>query len=80
MINPFQQLVVTDLHIYDIERVEILTGPQGTLYGSSSQAGTVKIITKKPSVDGTEFGVDVEYGDIHDGDSDRSFESFVNLP
>lgn len=69
-----------DLHIYDIERVEILTGPQGTLYGSSSQAGTVKIITKKPSVDGTEFGVDVEYGDIHDGDSDRSFESFVNLP
>ena len=69
-----------DLHVYDVERVEILTGPQGTLYGSSSQSGTVRIITKKPNPDSTELGFDVEYGDVHDGTPDRSLEAFVNLP
>ena len=38
-----------DVHVYDIERVESLTGPQGTLYGAASQAGNLKIITKKPT-------------------------------
>ena len=36
------------IHIYDIERVEVLAGPQGTLYGASSQAGTIRTITNKP--------------------------------
>tara|TARA_B100000212_G_scaffold342552_1_gene330536 strand:+ start:526 stop:2898 length:2373 start_codon:yes stop_codon:yes gene_type:complete len=69
-----------DLHVYDIERVEILTGPQGTLYGSSSQAGTVKIITKKPNPEEVDLGFDLEYGDVHDGSPDRSLETFVNIP
>ena len=37
-----------DIHIFDIARVEALAGPQGTLYGASSQAGTIRIITNKP--------------------------------
>src|ERR1700761_8516885 len=37
-----------NIHIYDIERVEALAGPQGTLYGASSQSGTIRIITNKP--------------------------------
>ena len=37
-----------DVHLYDIARVEALAGPQGTLYGASSQAGTIRIITNKP--------------------------------
>ena len=40
-----------DLHIYDMERIEVLNGPQGTLYGSSAQGGTVRLITKKPQLD-----------------------------
>jgi outer membrane receptor protein involved in Fe transport len=37
-----------DVQIYDVARVEVLAGPQGTLYGASSQAGTIRIITNKP--------------------------------
>ena len=36
-----------DIHIYDIARVEALAGPQGTLFGASSEAGTIRIITNK---------------------------------
>ena len=39
-----------DVQIYDVARVEVLAGPQGTLYGASSQAGTIRIITNKPQV------------------------------
>ncbi len=41
-----------DVHLYDIARVEALAGPQGTLYGASSQAGTIRIITNKPDPSG----------------------------
>jgi len=37
-----------DMHIYDMERIEVLNGPQGTLYGSSAQGGTVRLINNKP--------------------------------
>jgi outer membrane receptor protein involved in Fe transport len=69
-----------DLHVYDIERVEVLMGPQGTLYGSSSTSGNIKIITKKPDPTAFDFGVDVEYGSITDGANDESLEAFVNIP
>ena len=42
-----------DMHIYDVQRIEVLEGPQGTLYGASSESGTVRIITNKP--DTTKF-------------------------
>ena len=69
-----------DLHIYDIERVEVLMGPQGTLYGASSTSGNIKIITKKPDSSGLDLGADIEYGSITDGDKDKSLEAFINLP
>ena len=39
-----------DIHIYDVARIESLSGPQGTLYGASSEAGTIRIITNKPEL------------------------------
>ena len=49
-----------DIHVFDIARVEALAGPQGTLYGASSQAGTIRIITNKPDPSGTYGEVDLE--------------------
>ena len=42
-----------DVHVFDIARVEALAEPQGTLYGASSEAGTIRIITNKPDLNGT---------------------------
>ena len=49
-----------DVHIYDIARIESLAGPQGTLYGASSEAGTIRIITNKPELGVTSGRVDAE--------------------
>jgi iron complex outermembrane receptor protein len=69
-----------DVHMYDIARVEALAGPQGTLYGASSQAGTIRIITNKPDATGFEAGYGLE-GNIVDGDdSGYIAEGFVNVP
>ncbi|ENZ81324.1 MULTISPECIES: TonB-dependent receptor [Caulobacter] len=69
-----------DIHVYDIARVEALAGPQGTLYGASSQAGTLRIITNKPSTAGFAAGVDVELNKIDHGGTGDVVEGFVNIP
>jgi outer membrane receptor protein involved in Fe transport len=69
-----------DVHIYDIERVEALSGPQGTLFGSSSMAGTLRIITNKPKIGEFEAGYDVGAAQIDSGDFGGSLEGFVNIP
>jgi outer membrane receptor protein involved in Fe transport len=68
-----------DIHIYDIERVEALAGPQGTLYGASSEAGTVRIITNKPDPSGFKAGYSVE-GNYVRSQGGYVLEGFVNLP
>ena len=69
-----------DVHIFDIARVEALAGPQGTLYGASSQAGTIRIITNKPDLSGTYGEVNLELNKVAHGDWGYSGEGFVNLP
>jgi iron complex outermembrane recepter protein len=69
-----------DLHIYDIARVEALAGPQGTLYGASSQAGTIRIITNKPDLKGFKAGYDLQGSTLSHGDPGYTAEGFVNLP
>ncbi len=68
------------IHIYDIARVEALAGPQGTLFGASSQAGTIRIITNKPSTTGFEGRVDGEINTVRSGDVGRRLEGMINLP
>lgn len=69
-----------DLHPYDIQRVEALAGPQGTLYGASSQAGTLRIITNKPDPSGFAAGYGLELNSISDGGTGHVAEGFINLP
>jgi iron complex outermembrane recepter protein len=69
-----------DLHIYDVARVEVLSGPQGTLYGANSQSGTIRIITNRPNSDAFEAGWDAEVNAIDGGDRGSVLEGFVNIP
>ncbi|MEO7635486.1 MAG: TonB-dependent receptor [Sphingomicrobium sp.] len=69
-----------DVHIYDIARIESLAGPQGTLYGASSQAGTIRIITNKPELGITVGRVDAELNKVSHGGVGGSLEGMINLP
>ncbi len=69
-----------DVHMYDIARVEALAGPQGTLYGASSQAGTIRIITNKPEIGKFSAGYGAEGSMVAHGDAGYLLEGFVNLP
>jgi iron complex outermembrane recepter protein len=69
-----------DIHMYDIQRVEALVGPQGTLFGSSSQAGTLRIITNKPDASAFDGGFGVELNSLAEDDLGYLAEGFVNIP
>ena len=69
-----------DVHIYDIARIESLAGPQGTLYGASSEAGTIRIITNKPEIGVTAGRIDGELNRVSHGGTGGSLEGMINLP
>jgi iron complex outermembrane recepter protein len=69
-----------DLHIYDIARVEALAGPQGTLYGASSQAGTLRIITNQPEIGVFKARYDLQANQVAHGDQGYVAEGMVNIP
>lgn len=69
-----------DINVYDIARVEALAGPQGTLYGSSSQAGTIRIITNKPDATKFEAGGDFELNSVAKGGEGYVAQGFINTP
>jgi iron complex outermembrane receptor protein len=69
-----------DVHVYDIARIESLAGPQGTLYGASSEAGTIRIITNKPSTSGFEGRVDGEINTVAKGGIGGRLEGMINAP
>ena len=69
-----------NIRFYDLDRVEVLRGPQGTLYGSGSLGGTLRFIPNMPSVDGTEFEVSTDLSQTKNGDGFNSeLNAVVNL-
>ena len=75
--NPSYQL---DVRTYDLERVEVLRGPQGTLYGEGSVGGTIRFITKDPVLD--RFGMNIDSAALFtpDGASGQRIVSALNVP
>ena len=69
-----------DVYAADISRIEVLSGPQGTLFGASSQAGVVRMITNKPVMGESETKLEVESRYMPDGDSGGKLEFVSNLP
>ena len=69
-----------DIGAYDIARVEVLKGPQGTLFGASSMTGAVRIISNKPDAGG--FDANMRFGGntLEDGDSGFAGDGMVNIP
>jgi iron complex outermembrane receptor protein len=69
-----------DLRLYDIDRVEVLRGPQGTLYGSGSLGGTVRILTNQPSFTETQGHAEIQGSSTKGGGANGATNAWLNLP
>ena len=69
-----------DLYAIDLQRIEVLKGPQGTLFGASSQAGNVRMITNKPDFDGFSAGGVVGLSSTRSGGTSTKVEAYANIP
>jgi len=69
-----------DVYSTDLERIEVLPGPQGTLFGASSQTGTVRLITNKPDHNGFDAGFEARYSTTNGGEPSSAIEAYLNLP
>jgi iron complex outermembrane recepter protein len=69
-----------DMHLYDIERIEVLNGPQGTTFGASAMAGALRFITNKPDPKAFGAGIDIDGGKIDAAGHNATVEGFVNIP
>jgi iron complex outermembrane receptor protein len=76
------QLPARNLDVYaaDLERIEILEGPQGTLFGAGAEAGVVRYITNKPKLNVTEGNIEAGYGTTAHGDPNSDVTAVLNLP
>jgi outer membrane receptor protein involved in Fe transport len=74
------QLSNPDLKLFDVERIEILRGPQGTLYGEGSMGGTIHIITNQPDTSGFYGNIEGTGAAVNDGDPGYALNGMVNIP
>jgi iron complex outermembrane recepter protein len=80
--NQSAQLPNRNLDIYaaDLNRIEVLEGPQGTLFGSGAQAGVIRYITNQPKLDVTEANARASYGTTANGDPNSALQAVLNVP
>ncbi|MGO9803684.1 MAG: TonB-dependent receptor [Steroidobacteraceae bacterium] len=73
-------IVSGDFDTWDLQRVEVLRGPQGTLYGAGSEGGLLKYVTNPPDPSRQSGAFELGYEDIAHGDGDPSVKGMVNMP
>jgi len=73
-------LFTPDFDLFDLNRVETLRGPQGTLFGAGSVGGTIRYITNQPRVDRTEGAAELDINHLKDGGIGYGMKGAVNLP
>ena len=73
-------LFTPDLELFDLDRFEVLRGPQGTLFGAGSEAGTVRYITRQPQLGKLEVLTDAALEDVTHGQEGGYFRGMLNLP
>ncbi|HEY2684934.1 MAG TPA: TonB-dependent receptor [Steroidobacteraceae bacterium] len=80
--NQSAQLPNRNLDIYaaDLNRIEVLEGPQGTLFGAGAEAGVIRYITNQPKLDVTEATIKAGYGTTAHGDNNADATAVLNLP
>jgi outer membrane receptor protein involved in Fe transport len=69
-----------DLDLFDLSRIEVLRGPQGTLYGGSAMGGTIRFITPQPSLSGSSGRVHAELAATQDGNPDYDVGAAYGMP
>ena len=69
-----------DIYAADLERIEVLEGPQGTLFGAGAQAGVLRYITNKPKLNVTEASVNAGYASTAHGDPSSAVQAVINVP
>jgi iron complex outermembrane receptor protein len=69
-----------DVYATDLDRIEVLEGPQGTLFGAGAQAGVVRYITNKPKLNVTEATVNAGYETTAHGDQSSNLDATINIP
>ncbi len=69
-----------DPRLLNLRRVEVLKGPQGTLYGSRNMGGAVKVVTNLPDASAMNGSLDLSLADVKEGDFDYSLEGVINMP
>ncbi len=69
-----------DVYAADLARIEVLEGPQGTLYGAGAQAGAIRYITNKPNLDVTEGSVNASYSTTAHGDPSAAGVAMLSVP
>ncbi len=69
-----------DIYAADLERIEVLEGPQGTLFGAGAEAGVIRYITNKPKLNVTEANANAGYATTAHGDPSSNLDAMINLP
>ncbi len=69
-----------DVYMADMERIEVLEGPQGTLFGGGAEAGAIRYITNKPKLNVTEGNAEASYGTTAHGDPNTAITAVLNVP